>query len=123
LPPEFKSRFKLPTFFFDRPTPDEQAAIWPIYLREFNIPEQPLPPHDNWTGREIRACCENAWRLSCSLTEAATYVVPVAVSARQTIDRLRREASGCYISASTPGTFQYNDGAMQAAGARNLMVE
>ena len=122
MPPELRSRFRLPTFFFDKPTDKERAAIWPIYLREFNIPEQARPDDTDWTGREIRSCCENAWRLSCPLVEAATYVVPVAVAAKRQIDQLRREADGCYVSASKPGYFSFDGDAPEGDRKRQLEI-
>ena len=43
--------------------------------------------------------------MSCTLQEAATYIVPVSVSAKEQIEQLRSEAHGKYISASHPGVY------------------
>jgi hypothetical protein len=107
LPPELRRRFHLGTFFFDLPTPAERQAIWEIYKRRFCcIGEH--PPDDGWTGAEIKNCCDLADRLAISLTEAAAYIVPVSISARDVIERLRQDASGRYTSANTPGVYQFD---------------
>jgi hypothetical protein len=61
---------------------------------------------DGWTGAEIKNCCNIAWRLNCSLTEAANYVVPVSKSAADEIEKLRQGAEGKFISASTSGFYR-----------------
>ena len=105
LPPELRRRFTLGTLFFDLPSAEERAAIWPIYIRKYGLPEQPLPAADNWTGAEIRQCADLADRLGCTLIEAARFVVPVAKSASEQIDKLRTEASGRYLSAGGDGLY------------------
>ena len=105
LPPELRRRFTLGTMFFDLPTPEERAKIWPIYLKRFDLNKQPLPDCEGWTGAEIRQCADLADRFGCSLLEAAKSVVPVSVSAREAIERLRSEASGRYLNAAQPGIY------------------
>lgn len=112
LPPELRRRFTLGTMFFDLPTEQERAKIWPIYLKKFGFEtnlkafRETPPKSDGWTGAEIRQCVDLADRLGCSLAEAARFVVPVSVSAREKIDQLRTEASGRYLSASGAGIYQ-----------------
>lgn len=110
LPPEFRRRFKDATFFCDLPTADELADIWKLYIGKFGIePKQAaIPASLNWTGAEVRQCCSLAYRFRCSLTEAAQYVVPVWNSARKTIEALREQANGAFISASHPGVYTSN---------------
>ncbi len=43
-----------------------------------------------WTGAEILACCRLAAMLDLPLREAAQHVVPIAVTAGESVDRLRR---------------------------------
>lgn len=106
LPPELRRRFTLGTFFFDLPSADERAAIWDIYWPRYAIAERELSfPDDGWTGAEIRQCCEIAWRLDCPLADAATFIVPVARSAADQIQRLRTLATGRFLSASYPGVY------------------
>lgn len=107
LPPELRRRFNLGTFFCDLPTNDEQDAIWTMYQKKYKLTEDKRPKSENWTGAEIRECCKKAWKLNMTLKEAATYVVPVAISAKEEIKGLRRMAGGKFISASQPGIYQY----------------
>lgn len=105
LPPELLSRFRLGRWFFDLPTVAEKRAIWKINLAKFAV-KGPMPDDTNWTGREIRNACDIASRLHCSVKEAAEYVVPVATSDPESIDRLRRVAHGKFLSASYPGPYR-----------------
>lgn len=109
LPPELRRRFTFGTFFFDLPDATERAAIWNLYLSKFKLgtlDTVTLPDDEGWTGAEIRQCASLAWRLKCDLTEAATFIVPVAKSAADMITKLRSQASGKYISAAHPGVYR-----------------
>lgn len=106
LSPELRSRFKTGTFFFDLPTAEERARIWSIYRASFNIPATDETPDDeNWTGREIRACCQTAADTGLSLVAASSYIVPMATASRQKVEALRELAEGKFISASTSGPY------------------
>lgn len=106
LPPEMKRRFRLGIWYCDLLTPAERAAIWPLTLKRYGLKEaSPRPVDEGWTGADIRTCVDNAWRMRCSLVEAAEFVVPVAQSDPESIDRLRRSAAGRFLSASAPGTY------------------
>lgn len=110
LPPELRRRFTLGTFFVDLPTPAERAKIWPLWIKRFDLtPEQTatLPDCDQWSGAEIRACCDVAYRTGYTLAEAAQFVVPVIKSAPEQVETLRKLAHNRFISASNPGTFNY----------------
>lgn len=122
LPPELRRRFTLGTMFFDLPTPEERASIWPIYLAKFGLADQALPTADGWTGAEIRQCADMADRLDLSLIEASRFVVPVSVSAREKIQALRSEANGRYLSASYPGVFRLQ-APSNVVGARNVSLD
>ena len=107
LPPELRRRFTLGTFFIDLPDADERAAIWKLWLKKYNFDaKSKLPDDDGWTGAEIRACCDVAFRTDMSLEEASTFVVPVCKSAAEQIEALRKQADGRFISASKPGTYR-----------------
>jgi SpoVK/Ycf46/Vps4 family AAA+-type ATPase len=108
LPPELRRRFTLGTFFFDLPTPDEREVIWQIYFKKYGVAGD-LPNDEGWTGAEIKECCRKAHRLGMTLTQAARYIVPVSRSAAEQIKSLRQMASGKFISASTPGLYQYQE--------------
>jgi hypothetical protein len=105
LPPELRRRFTLGTFFFDLPDAEERDAIWRIYLDKWPVDGTNRPCDDGWTGAEIKECVRKAWRLGLSLKESANYIVPVAKSAADQIEALRRQASGRFLSASRPGPY------------------
>lgn len=107
LPPEFgrSERFD-GVFFLDLPSREEKDAIWNIYLDLFEIDrDQRLPDDDSWTGAEIKACCRLSALLDVPLVQAAQNVVPVAVTAAESVERLRSWASGRCLSASAPGIY------------------
>lgn len=109
LPPELRRRFKLGTFFIDLPDAEERAGIWAIWLGKLGLdPKQDRPLDDGWTGAEIAACCEIAYRTGQSLLEASNFVVPVSKSAADQLEALRRMADGKFISASYPGPYNRN---------------
>ena len=109
LPPELRRRFTMGTFFFDLPTKKEREAIWDIYRKKYNINAKALCPNDEgWTGAEIKQCCKLASKLDILLTEAANYIVPVAKSASEQIESLRRLASGKFINANEKGIYNNN---------------
>lgn len=109
LPPELRRRFTAGTLFFDLPDEKERNTIWPIYLKKYKLNKKDKRPRAiGWTGAEIRQCCDMADRLGVPLIEAASYVVPVAVSAKERIESLRKEANGRYLSASNDGIYKYN---------------
>jgi SpoVK/Ycf46/Vps4 family AAA+-type ATPase len=108
LPPEFarSERFDV-VFFLDLPDRAEKDAIWAIYRDRFGIPAaEPRPDDADWTGAEIRACCRLAALLETTLADAATNVVPVAVTAAESIARLRGWADGRCLSAHAPGLYR-----------------
>ena len=109
LSPELRRRFPF-LFFFDLPVPVEKEGIWNMYLQKYELdPKQERPVDANWTGAEIRNCNDIAFNLNIPLVEAARFIVPVAVSSKASIDKLRNEADGKYISAYTPGIYRKAD--------------
>jgi hypothetical protein len=91
LPPEFgrSERFDA-LWFLDLPGRQQKDAIWEIYLAMFELDaEQARPKDDQWTGAEIRACCRLAALLDLPLSAAAQNVVPAAVTAAESVQRLR----------------------------------
>jgi SpoVK/Ycf46/Vps4 family AAA+-type ATPase len=112
LPPEFSraERFDA-VVFLDLPGRDEKQAIWDLYLELFEIDrDQRLPDDTKWTGAEVRACCRLAALLDVPLLQAAQNVVPVAVTAAESVDRLRSWASGRCLDADNPGIYQRSGG-------------
>jgi hypothetical protein len=111
LPPEFARSERFDgVFFLDLPGNEEKRAIWELYLDLFEIDRtQRLPDDTNWTGAEIRACCRLAALLDLPLSQAAQNVVPVAVTAAESVERLRTWASGRCLSASQPGIYNHGN--------------
>jgi len=108
LPPEFarSERFDA-VFFLDLPDAPQRRLIWRMYLETFQLDfNQPLPADNDYTGAEIKACCRLAALLRISLLEAAEYVVPVARTAQESVERLRTWAEGRCLSADAPGVYR-----------------
>jgi len=108
LPPEFSRAERFDgCFFLDLPSKEQRQRIWEIYLRLFDLDaDQAKPKDDQWTGAEIRACCRLAALLDLPLTAAAQNVVPVAVTAAESVERLRSWASGRCLDAESSGVYQ-----------------
>jgi len=108
LPPEFSRAERFDgIFFLNLPGNEERRAIWKMYLGQFELdPQQLLPNDEQWTGAEIRACCRLAALLDLPLVQAAQNVVPVAVTASESVERLRTWASGRCLSADEPGVYR-----------------
>lgn len=112
LPPEFSrsERFDA-VFFLDLPNREEKDAIWEIYITYFELDASQRRPDDtDWTGAEIRSCCRLAALLDMPLLQAAQNIVPVAVTAAESVERLRTWASGRCLSANQPGVYQRDAG-------------
>jgi SpoVK/Ycf46/Vps4 family AAA+-type ATPase len=107
LPPEFTRAGRLNAIFFvDLPGPEERERIWSIHLGKFALdPKQRRPNDRDWSGAEIATCCETADLLGISLVEAAQYLVPVAVTAGESIERLRQWAAGRCLAADRLGLY------------------
>jgi hypothetical protein len=107
LPPEFTRAERFDAIFFlDLPGSREKEQIWRLYLEKFGLDAgQKRPVDREFTGAEIRACCRLAALLGVPLAEAATNIVPVAITAGESVERLRNWASGRCLSADRPGIY------------------
>jgi len=105
LPPEVIARHRIGVLFYDYPGREEARSIWEYYLKKFDLGDQPIPPSQNWVGREIASCCERAWLFDCSVADAAKSVVPVCTANASKMQALRQSVSGRFLSASHPGIF------------------
>ena len=120
LPPELRRRFTLGTFFFDLPVLAERAGIWKIWLAKYErAKNEKLPEDEGWTGAEIKQCCDLAYRLGCTLIDAAKFVVPVSRSAAEKLAALRKAAEGRFLSASRGGIYSQATENVEAAGKRS----
>jgi hypothetical protein len=104
--PELNRRFR-DQFFFDLPDDEGRKAMWPVYIQKSGLkPEQCVMPDDkDWTGDEIRRTCDRAALFNETLTEAAAFTIPQAVSAKAVIAKQRMDASGRFLSASSKGIY------------------
>jgi adenylate kinase family enzyme len=127
IKPELKARFTKGVWFFDLPTTEEQEVIWDIYLKKYpEVDRKELADvkAEGFTGREIRACVATAWEERITLAEAAADIIPVAISGRDEIERLRNEAHGNYSSASYAGPYtRAVSSAAAGQGKRKLRIE
>jgi len=121
LPPEFTRAERLDAvFFLDVPNVAEKDVIWSMYRQQFAIPDSESRPNDtSWTGAEIRSCCRLATLLDVTLHQAAQQVVPVAVTAAESMDKLKTWASGRCLNASNPGIYT-RDGQAPPRPARRV---
>jgi hypothetical protein len=77
-----------------------------MYLSRFGLdPAQRRPQDRDWTPAEIRSCCRLSALLDAPLDEAARNIVPVAVTAGESVERLRSWAAGRCLSADRPGLY------------------
>jgi hypothetical protein len=108
LPPELRRRFRFGLWYFDLPDAVERAAIWTLQMKRYQVradQAREMPDDAEWTGADIRNCCEIAWRLNASLVAAAQFITPVAKSNPEAIKKLRDTAHARFLSASYAGTF------------------
>jgi len=107
LPPEFGRSERFDAIVFcDLPGRQQKDLIWDQYTRLFQLDaDQPRPLDDQWTGAEIRACCRLGALLDVPLMESALNVVPVAVTAAESVTQLRTWASGRCIDADRGGIY------------------
>ena len=108
LPPEFARAERTDgVFFIDLPSAEQREAIWKIYLEQFGLEaEQRRPKEEGWTGAEIKSCCRLAALLDVPLMQAAQNIVPISVTAEESVQRLREWATGRCLSAAVPGVYQ-----------------
>jgi len=104
-------------YFLDLPGPQQREQIWAMYVHKFGLdPRQRLPESREWTGAEIKSCCRLAALLDVPLAEAATNIVPVAVTAGESVEKLRQWAAGRCLSADRPGTYSREGNGMPRSG-------
>lgn len=111
LPPEFgrSERFD-GIFFLDLPGREQKDQIWDQYIPLFGLnPDQERPEDTDWTGAEIRSCCRLAGLLDVPLIQSQQNVVPVAVTAAESVTRLRQWANSRCLDADRPGIFHWEN--------------
>jgi hypothetical protein len=108
IPSELMRRVaELGVYFVDLPDGKERDVIWDIQMKRFGIESSGLDLYfdKDWTGAEIRACCNIATRLNCDIQTAAKRVIPISRSNPESINRLRKQAAGRWQSANEIGPY------------------
>ncbi len=102
LPPEFTRAERFDAIFFmDLPSRESKDSIWDIYTKFYGLDAQERPADDIWTGAEIRACCRLSALFEAPLVQTAKQVVPVMLTAGESIEKLRRWADNRCLDAET----------------------
>lgn len=109
IKPELKRRMNLGIWYFDIPTDEEKKVIVEIYKKKY--PDVDASGWDklntkDWTGAEVEIAFKTAHEDGCSLEVAASTIIPVAISGKDDIARLRQEAEGRYNSTNYPGPYR-----------------
>jgi len=114
-----RSRFT-DTFFFDLPSPTERSAIWDVWLRKYEDVTGTIPEglDDGWVGRNIQRCIDKAWRFDQPIGAVAKWIIPQGKIEKASIEKLRDEANGKYLSASEAGVYK-----KPKAGKRGRQVD
>lgn len=99
-----KNRFT-DTFFFDLPNKEERDKVWQVWIKKFGLDDKPYTDDEGFNGRNIQQTCEKAFRMNCTIEEAAEWVTPVSEVDREGIEELRTQADGRYLDASRSGTY------------------
>jgi len=108
LSPALMRRFKSGKFFFDLPNAQDRKAIWKNYCHWRNDEdslEDLMVPDDGWSPANIQVCVETSQTLDLTMKEAATYIVPEGQASARSIEALRSQADGVWISASESGPY------------------
>jgi hypothetical protein len=110
LPPELSraERFDA-VVFLDLPGRKQKDLIWDQYIALFGLEgDQNRPDDEDWTGSEIRACCRLSGLLDIPLLQSAGNIVPIATTARESVEQLRNWASGRCLDAERGGIYQHS---------------
>ena len=121
LPPEFSRAGRFDAkFFLDLPNAGQRTIIWDLYLKRYELDAtQPRPNDVGWTGAEIRDCCRQAAMRKRSLVKAALTVMPVSKTSSESVQALRKWASGRCLDVETDGIFTFSEGGTSMAVAEN----
>jgi SpoVK/Ycf46/Vps4 family AAA+-type ATPase len=112
LPPELKRRFRYGIRYTGLPDDNELTSIWDLQRRRYRIdPGDQRPTGVRYSGADVGNICEIAYRMNMRLVDAAQFIVPVSVSDPQSINKLEEAATGRFLSAIYPGTYNHNGAA------------
>jgi hypothetical protein len=120
LSPALMRRFKSGKFFFDLSNAENRKAMWKHSLKGLKLGT--IPNDDKWSPANIAVCVETAQTMDISLKDAAQYIVPEGLASARSIEALRSQAEGVWISASEPGPYQRPEKATSDNDARQIDV-
>jgi hypothetical protein len=111
LSPALMRRFKSGKFFFDLPHDEsDRIPIWRHFIEKFGYGDPTLisgrPNDQGWSPANIEVCVETAGTMNLALKEAAEYIVPEGQASARSIEALRSQAEGVWISASESGPYR-----------------
>jgi hypothetical protein len=113
--------------FVDVPTDEQRESIWAMYITYFGLNKKLAGPScKNWTGAEVKSCCEQAAMLECSLEDAAAYVQPIVETDPNGTDALRNWARSHCLDAETGrryGTASATAQTVAVTGARRTVTK
>jgi hypothetical protein len=120
LPPEFTRAERFDgIFFLDLPDRAEKNVIWEMYSNKFGLDPATRRPEDrDWTPAEICSCCRLAALLDVPLLDAAQNIVPIAITAGESVESLRMWAAGRCLAADRAGIYTRNGHASGSSGRR-----
>ena len=113
MKPELQRRFGDGFWFHDLMSKDQRKACWEMYVTKFKLDDQERPNSEGWTGAEIENCCESAWDMDQTLMEASRFIVPMAQSRADEVEKLRRHAHGRFLDANKAGPYRHTEEATQ----------
>jgi ATPase family protein associated with various cellular activities (AAA) len=114
--PELQRRFFDGMWMFDLMSEPSKKACWKFYIKRYELdPKQSMPDDNGWTGAEIRNCCESAADCSITLLEAARFILPMAQTRGDEVERLRKTANGKFLDAEKVGPYVYDKKPMAKA--------
>jgi len=108
LNPALMRRFKSGKFYFDLPNAEDRTAIWRHYCDRHGYTEcqvQNHPVDAGWSPANIKVCVETADSMGILIDEAAEYIVPEGQASARSIEQLRSQAEGVWISATESGPY------------------
>lgn len=113
LTPDVMARFTMGTFFYDFPDEEERAALLNQYFDKYALSLSPtsaeLASTKGWVGREIENACFKVWQFKRSFSDVGANIAPSSISQRAKLEKLRKDCSERFLSASKPGLFRASE--------------
>ena len=103
LPPEYirAERWDTAPFMIDLPTVEEREVILDHYKDYYKVDGKiSAADMEGWSGAEIKSMCRLASIENNSIDMTSQFVIPVAETMKDDIDRLRKWSVGKTINAS-----------------------